>query len=242
VKDGAARLAHLGSTDTLDGRRSTALGDLARHQLAFGFGDDELDVDGRVTKSITAVTQIVLHAHLSADAITRVDNASTSGECLTGYVEQAGTRVLSVEQIRAWCGRPDVQIIVTPVLDLHQRLESTGYQPSARLRDHVIARDRNCVFPWCGRNARRCDLDHVVPFDQADPARGGPTSSDNLAPLCRRHHRLKTRGRWRYQMTAPGEFIWTSPLGHEFLRDHTGSRPIGPGQTAREPTRRPPDQ
>ena len=39
VTDGAARLAELGSTDTLDGRRATALGDLARHQLAFGFDD-----------------------------------------------------------------------------------------------------------------------------------------------------------------------------------------------------------
>ena len=27
-------------------------------------------------------------------------------------------------------------------------------------------------------------------------------------------------------MTAPGVFVWTSPHGHEYLRDHTGSRPI----------------
>ena len=33
-----------GSTDTLDGRRATALGDLARHQLAFGFDDERADV------------------------------------------------------------------------------------------------------------------------------------------------------------------------------------------------------
>ena len=43
VTAGAARLAALGSEDTLDGRRATALGDLARHQLAFGFDDDMQD-------------------------------------------------------------------------------------------------------------------------------------------------------------------------------------------------------
>ena len=119
-------------------------------------------------------------------------------------------------------------MVVKPVIDLHQRLETAGYTPTDRIRDHVIARDRTCVFPWCGRNARRCDLDHVIPYDHHHPARGGPTATDNLAPLCRRHHRLKTRGRWRYRMTSPGVFVWTSPHGHEFLRDHTGSRPIQP--------------
>ena len=38
---------------------------------------------------------------------------------------------------------------------------------------------------------------------------------------------MKTRGRWRYEMTEPGVFVWTSPLGNTYLRDHTGSRPIG---------------
>ena len=37
VKSGAEHLAKLGSTDTIDGRRATALGDLARHQLTIGF-------------------------------------------------------------------------------------------------------------------------------------------------------------------------------------------------------------
>ncbi|HXH80792.1 HNH endonuclease signature motif containing protein [Nocardioides sp.] len=225
VADGAARLADLGSTDTLDGRRATALGDLARHQLAFGFDDVSSD-ERTATSAKPATTQIVLHAHLSADAILRIN--PDGDKCLSGYVEQAGHRGLTADQIRDWCGRPGVQITVKPVIDLHERLETAGYTPTDRIRDHVITRDRTCVFPWCGRNARRCDLDHVVPFDHTDPTRGGPTSTDNLAPLCRRHHRLKTKGRWRYRMTDPGVFIWTSPLGDQFLRDHTGSRPLEP--------------
>ncbi|HXH76928.1 MAG TPA: HNH endonuclease signature motif containing protein [Nocardioides sp.] len=223
VADGAARLAALGSDDTLDGRRATALGDLARHQLAFGF--DEVSSDERAATSAKPVTQIVLYAHLSADAILRP--GGIDGECLSGYVEQADHRVLTAAQIRDWCGRPDVSVVVKPVIDLHERLETAGYTPTDRIRDYVTARDRTCVFPWCGRNARSCDLDHVVPFDHSDPTRGGPTSTDNLAPLCRRHHRLKTKGRWRYRMTSLGVFVWTSPLGHQYLRDHTGSRALG---------------
>jgi len=239
VAAGAARLAALGSEDALDGRRATALGDLARHQLAFGFDDEESD-SSKPRAATRPATQIVLHAHLSADAIGRRDLAA-AGECLTGYVEQAGGRVLSADQIRAWCGREDVSVVVKPVIDLHQRLETAGYTPTPRIREHVIARDRTCVFPWCGRNARRCDLDHVVPYDHDHPDRGGPTATDNLSALCRRHHRLKTRGRWRYRMTSPGVFVWTSPLGHQFLRDHTGSRPIDPEHPI-PPTGHPPDQ
>ena len=135
--------------------------------------------------------------------------------------------MLSVEQIRAWCGRPDVAVTVNPVIDLRERLECLGYEPTAKIREHVIVRDGTCVFPWCGRNARRCDLDHIVPYDHDHPDQGGPTATDNLAALCRRHHRLKTHGRWRYEMTDPGVFTWTSPLGFTYLRDHTGSRATG---------------
>ena len=161
VTAGAARLAALGSEDTLDGRRATALGDLARHQLAFGFDDDrtadptgdhadssvvEEGAPAPVTTPRPPTTQIVLYAHLSADAIVHRDLAMATGECLTGHLEQAGGRVLSADQIAAWCGRADVSVVVKPVIDLHQRLETAGYTPTDRIRDHVIARDRRRVL------------------------------------------------------------------------------------------------
>ncbi|WP_235537339.1 HNH endonuclease signature motif containing protein [Nocardioides sp. Soil805] len=237
VESGAEHLAKLGSTDTVDGRRATALGDLARHQLTIGFDDND-EARRIATGSSAPVTQVVLHAHLSADAIT--DHHQTNAQELAGRVEQGGQRVLSVEQIRAWCGRPDVTVVVKPVIDLRERLECRGYEPTDKIREHVIARDGTCVFPWCGRNARYCDLDHIVAYNHDHPELGGRTSTDNLAALCRRHHRLKTHGRWRYEMTDPGVFVWTSPLGHTYLRDHTGSRPPGrawpePGTTAHPP-------
>ncbi|NPC45261.1 HNH endonuclease, partial [Nocardioides sp. zg-1230] len=46
--------------------------------------------------------------------------------------------------------------------------------------------------------------------------------------LCRFHHRLKTHSPWRYEMVAPGAFEWTSPHGHRYRRDHTGTSAIDP--------------
>ena len=125
VSSGAEHLAKLGSTDTADGRRATALGDLARHQMTIGFNDeDENNAAGgevRPQRRVKPATQIHLYAHLSADAITHFDNPDAPDEALCGRIEQGGNRLLSVDQIRAWCGRPDVQVVVTQVIDLRER-------------------------------------------------------------------------------------------------------------------------
>jgi Domain of unknown function (DUF222) len=84
----------------------------------------------------------------------------------------------------------------------------TTYNPPAGIADHVKIRDGTCRFPGCRQPARRCDLDHVRPY----PA--GPTSAANLIALCRHHHRLKHRGRWRVLQEEDGSVIWTSPTGH----------------------------
>jgi hypothetical protein len=46
--------------------------------------------------------------------------------------------------------------------------------------------------------------------------------------LCRRHHRLKTHDGWTYTQIDPTTFIWTSPYGYTYLRDHTGTEDITP--------------
>ncbi len=89
-----------------------------------------------------------------------------------------------------------------------------------------MQRDRTCAFPWCSRPAPRCQVDHVAPYDHADPEAGGRTESGNLAALCPHHHRLKTPGGWSYVMPEPGVAVWRSPLGHHYLRDHTGAQAL----------------
>jgi Domain of unknown function (DUF222) len=88
--------------------------------------------------------------------------------------------------------------------------DSGRYRPGRALTDHVIARDRTCRFPGCRRAARRCDLDHVVPW----PA--GATSADNLQCLCEHHHRLKHTGGWSVRGNPDDMLTWTSPTGHTY--------------------------
>ncbi len=78
---------------------------------------------------------------------------------------------------------------------------SRKYEPSAALREYIVARDRTCQFPGCARAAYLCDLDHVKPFTGTDG--GGATSADNLLALCRRHHRLKTHNNWTLDVRNP---------------------------------------
>ena len=99
---------------------------------------------------------------------------------------------------------------------------------SDRIREQVVLRDGTCVFPHCTRPARGCDVDHVITYDHdahtgAGRPQPGPTQTDNLAALCRYHHRVKTFTAWHYRMIEPGVFEWTSPHGHRYRRDHTGT-------------------
>jgi hypothetical protein len=131
---------------------------------------------------------------------------------------------------------------VTPVLDLDACTHADCDRVPARIADHVTVRDRTCVFPWCTRSSRSCDKDHVIPYGHA-PGKGGVTCSCNLAPLCRRHHRLKTHTAWTYLVVDPGTYLWTSPHGYQLLRDPTGTRELTPDQPEHNRPRpsRPPD-
>ena len=87
----------------------------------------------------------------------------------------------------------------------------TTYRPPKDLTDYVIARDQTCTFSGCRRAARRCELDHRVPFDA-----GGSTSAANLEALCKRHHRLKHEAGWKLEREAEGIYHWTSPTKHAY--------------------------
>jgi 5-methylcytosine-specific restriction endonuclease McrA len=80
------------------------------------------------------------------------------------------------------------------------------------MRELVVQRDGHCVFPGCTLDARACDLDHIAPY--RPPGDGGPpgqTCPENLAALCRRHHRLKTFASWTYRRLPDGDYEWTDP-------------------------------
>lgn len=111
-----------------------------------------------------------------------------------------------------------------------------AYRPSAALRRFIGARDQRCRFRGCNVPVRKCDIDHTVAA-----ADGGPTSSDNLGALCRRHHTLKHATPWLVRQLSGGVYEWTSPTGRSY-RDEPGSRvrfrpPDPPPLPAAEPPR-----
>jgi hypothetical protein len=135
---------------------------------------------------------------------------------------------------------PGAQVTLTPVVDLTARYAVNAYEVPDRLRTQVEHRDdHGCRFPWCGRTGRY-DLDHIDPYQWTDPDHPdepdpppGQTSTDNLARLCRFHHRVKTHTTWTYQRDpdpdpgGPGSDVlrWTSPLGRRYTVDETGTYP-----------------
>jgi hypothetical protein len=175
---------------------------------------------------LPAARAVVIHAHF---------DASFSGDTTvfgpTGRMEN-GQRLVLLEQIQSWCADTRTEVTIKPVIDLNTRLTAQAYKVPTDIREQVQLRDRTCVFPGCARPARRCDVDHIIEYDHDAEAEGrpqpGPTTTSNLACLCRFHHRLKTHSAWRYTMVEPGAFEWTSPHGHRYRRDHTGTTDLDP--------------
>jgi hypothetical protein len=129
---------------------------------------------------------------------------------------------VTIEQLVEWCQSAGTRVTVRPVIDLGVDLATDGYTPTARQAEQAVLICPTCVFPGCGRPARACDLDHIVAW-RADGT-GGATTSWNLAPLCRAHHRLKTHGRWSYRRLTWTSFEWTSPTGRKYIVDLTDKR------------------
>ncbi|NYG56070.1 HNH endonuclease signature motif containing protein [Nocardioides perillae] len=178
----------------------------------------------------------LLHLHLS-DAVLRTSmfpGRLRAGDGAVGRVEETRAPV-SATAIRDWLTTAGIDgvaphVTVLPVIDLAEAVHTEAYEVPRRLARQTALTHLACVFPWCGRAARRCDHDHVIPYDPTDPDTGGPTCSCNIAPLCRPHHRLKTHGhaatRWTLTPAGAGAWLWKSPHGAHYLRDHTGTRPL----------------
>lgn len=155
--------------------------------------------------------------------------------------DRLGAQALDV--IRRWIGHH--QVIVKPILDLGATTTRgiDAYEIPASLRTTITETHPTCVFPWCQCRSDICDLDHITPYNHTPPRNpgdppGGPptrlpqTRYENLAPLCRKHHLMKTHRGWTYhreENTDPktGQthttYHWTSPQGHHFTINPWGT-------------------
>ena len=87
----------------------------------------------------------------------------------------------------------------------------TKYYIPAALKRMVEARHPFCSVPWCAVPARVCEKDHIEPFNHKDPENGGLTVMENLHPLCKRHHQLKTQKRLRVDRMDDGSLACVFP-------------------------------
>ncbi|KQY55463.1 HNH endonuclease signature motif containing protein [Nocardioides sp. Root140] len=201
----AQALADGGCEEPLDVRRALAVGILADPARALALLEGEEAPKPR-RKQMTIVM------HLSADAV--------HGIAPVGRFER-GDQPVAAAMVAEWAARADTRVTVRPVIDLADHEMVGSYEVPERLKAQVAGVNGCCVFPFCTRPARACDCDHVVAHGA-----GGRTCSCNLAPLCRRHHRLKTHTGWGYHAVEVGTWLWTSPHGHRYLRDATGTSEV----------------
>ena len=218
VCEQAAQLKALGDTDTLEVRKAKAVGVIANRQAALDLGtllgpDDRSPAEPAQPVPPAAKTKLYLHLRLT-DLLGLDDSEGGSG---FGTVERFGPATIA--RIKDWAGRS--RVTIQPLLDMSRTDAIDAHDPPAWMRELVILRDKHCVFPWCNRDARACDLDHITPYEENGPP--GQTRPDGLAALCRRHHRAKTFRRWHYHRTPAGSYQWTGPHGQTYLVTPTGT-------------------
>ncbi|MDN7120921.1 hypothetical protein INN71_05910 [Nocardioides sp. ChNu-153] len=251
----AADLAAAGCDADLDVRRSMALGELARRQTTLDlYGTDS--TAAHTTR--TPARQVVLYVHFSDAAIAShrpgdgpgIDPAT--GTTGIDLAREENTRSLvTADQVRDWCQSPNTTITVKPVIDLAEHVAVDAYEIPDRIAERVRLDRATCAFPYCGRPARGLDLDHTEPYRWEAAPGAGQTSTANLTPLCRGHHRVKTHPsptgasppsdgppgidplaehppdrRWHYHRDPLGTYLWTSPHGLRYAVDSTGTTPL----------------
>ena len=130
---------------------------------------------------------------------------------------------------------PSFQRILThPETGAYLSYGRTSYRVPADLAGYLKVRDGGCRFP----------VAVVVPSRATSTTRSTGRSTvrtehDNLAHLCRKHHRLKHRTGWRMTQESGGVIRWDSPAGrvHRSRPEH----PFAPGNVATPETDSPPD-
>ena len=132
---------------------------------------------------------------------------------LLGHGDQAATldgEPIDIETATALTAHaPSLRRLLTdPETGATLRYGRTTRRVPADLAGLVRDRDGTCRFPGCTAPADRSDLDHTRAWEH-----GGPTDHDNLASLCRKHHRVKHHTTWRVHQDPDGVVHWRSPSG-----------------------------
>ncbi|TCO26211.1 uncharacterized protein DUF222 [Kribbella steppae] len=126
--------------------------------------------------------------------------------------------------------------VVKPVIDLNEAISVDAYEIPDRIRERVKLVHPVELFPYGSRETHRTmDIDHIQPYDPLGPP--GQTNTQNLAPLGRFTHRVKTHARgWNVHRLNYKTLEWTTPHGFTFQVTPTGTHRVPPpGRTPDPP-------
>lgn len=185
----------LGDPRTLDQLRADVLVDLTTGRVPAGAGNQDARRPGRRSE-----------IRVTVPLTTLLGLTDEPGE-LAGYGPITAEVARALAREGTWR-----RLVTDPLSGTVLDVGRTTYRPPEALADHVRARDRRCARPGCGATAESCDLDHTVEYGRAL----GPTSAENLGPLCPRDHAVKTDGGFALAQVAPGVFEWTTPAGRRY--------------------------
>ncbi|MGO1661753.1 MAG: DUF222 domain-containing protein [Canibacter sp.] len=180
----------------------------------FGLG---IDAKIQVTVPVTTFLNTSNADHTGADHTDTDNGGITAGfdNAAPELAELQGYGLIDPDIAR--CFAADAKswdrIFITPDGSI---LTTDNYQPTVAIKRHILARDQHCRFPGCLAPPTQCEIDHTH-----DAAKGGPTSTCNLAFLCKRHHALKhpsvhETARWNVLQLPGGVMEWQSPDGQVF--------------------------
>jgi len=204
----AERLATDGDDTDVDTRRARALGMLADPAKVMTMVDDT----STRGSAFTPKTQVYVHMHLdNLDDWENLARVELLGPVLISQVSSItkGSKVRLTPVIH--CGDAGVGV--------------DSYEIPDRIRRQVIAANPYDVFPWASTPSRNLDLDHTIPYKPGQP---GQTRPDNLGPLSRKAHRIKTHCDWYLTQPQLDVYIWETAAGQKIQVDPTGTHPIKP--------------
>ncbi|MFN2593902.1 MAG: DUF222 domain-containing protein [Actinomycetota bacterium] len=141
--------------------------------------------NGLASRSAAERYQVIVH--VDADVL-----VGKEGTC---HVEDSGP--LAAETVQKLCC--DSSLLT--MLERNGKFVGVGRKTRKiprHLRRALVARDKGCVFPGCGR-AVYTEGHHIKSW-----AEQGETELENLALLCRFHHRLVHEGGYRVELGDDG--------------------------------------
>jgi hypothetical protein len=131
---------------------------------------------------------------------------------------------LADDSVRTLLCDPDLHPIVVDSLGVPLDMGHTVRYATTPQRRDLALRDGGCVFPGCGCPGSWTDAHHVTPYTATE----GPTDLENIAGLCRHHHRVTHRKGWTMTATHDGWYWWQTPKGHTFWSQRHGRQRAGP--------------